>query len=422
MLTAAADAGSHATKGTDMQIDWCTARTPVMVTAAAVAALLFVVLLRSNRRHFVGLYARRWGVDHVTAQRIYAPARFRLSRILMWLATLPILLALLSLVSLLAGLTPLFNGCPTLPYNRILPAIVVGVICLMPAFPGLIALITLLTPRALAYSREIMKLRREDFPDTPTEADFDAIVASRPTLHGHRRLFAAAVAVAGTAGLAWLWVSHIPQDILAGTAMTPDHLHGFGEDLVNLIYVITALTVPLLAWKIWQVFNGQTRARKIIAAKWSLTNREAAALLAPASGIVYRTLTIVIALALTASMAAVLWMLILPLHSAPSPTAVNGLIEMVTAVMAPVGVRMIFYARTSLYLRTLGYELSQQSPDTGTTAAQIAAGIDRRTAAKGAWQLRLMGMVFCLMVAATALQLSGIVPPHHPERSQHARP
>ena len=112
--------------GTNMQIEWCTVRTPVMIAATGLAALLFSLQMRSTQRGIVERYAGRWGVDRALAGRIYAPARFTLSRALLMFWALPVLLLLFSLIGLLAGLTPVFNACPALPFSRFMPVVMTG--------------------------------------------------------------------------------------------------------------------------------------------------------------------------------------------------------------------------------------------------------------------------------------------------------
>ena len=393
--------------GTNMQIEWCTVRTPVMIAATGLAALLFSLQMRSAQRGIVERYASRWGVDRALAGRIYAPARFTLSRALLMFWALPVLLLLFSLIGLLAGLTPVFNACPALPFSRFMPVVMTGLVCLLPFSFGLMGLAAALTPRALAYSRHVVQIRRQDLPDVPTEADFGILLAHPPALPWHKRILAAIFAACGAAALAWLWMAHIPQDILADRPLPP-FPPGLGEIATDAFRVFAIVMALAAAWSIWRIFTGTVSARRKIAVKWSVTYTQAAALLAPASSGVYRLLTIVCGGALTGGLATVPWMVV---TQSESREIVLGQGAAFLLAMTALGLRMMFCPRTTLYLRTLSEELSQQSPDTGATAAEVAASIDRRAIAQGAWTLRLFGVV--LIVMSPMLLLIALAPHRH---------
>ncbi len=181
-----------------------------------------------------------------------------------------------------------------------------------------------------------------------------------------------------------------------------DHLILSARDIAaDPAAVLPILTGLLVALGLWTTFGTGSKADKTLCAKWSITPSQLAALQGPASNVFYRLLNLACGIG---PLSGLLWFLCLFLvpGTHESPLLEPWPIGCVAVTMVSLGASMAFFARSTFYATALSRALSQHGPAEGVTAAGIAAGIDRHTIARSAWQIRLMGVNFMLLPAFLA--------------------
>ncbi len=197
----------------------CTARIWIMVAIATVVIGVLIWTTLYGYRRTIDRYAKLWKLDRGSAIALYAPARFRLGRWLIWLAAAPVLV-----MGVAAAAFSLGNGGPAamactepVPFGVSMAVFLTATIYCGPLSIALTALGVCLTPRAFIYRQRLAGLRPEAMPAQPTQMDFDEALLARAEVLVRTRLIAFIFFGVAMAALISMTAAHLPAFIFTHT-------------------------------------------------------------------------------------------------------------------------------------------------------------------------------------------------------------
>ena len=401
-------------------MDACSIRPWVIGGVALAIVLLLLWVMRSSHRDVIGKYAKQWGVDAATAAAVRARRESRLNGLLIWLAFSPAFVMIIGVLAFSVGdMVPAFRACTTpFPFFPTSAAILTGFVYCLPLTIAAVALVIFLTPpRLIAYRRALMRLSREDLPEHPTLADFEAALPPLAPESPWTRLVSLAVCAAGIAVVVWLTVNHTPGvifDFITGHDRASPRMVSFNHGLTTTFrwfpYIVLPIALAQMLFVGWTLMFGNSRALRKLAAKWSLSSAEMRRLFKPMEGGVYRSLSLASWAAVPVGIVGTLVFWLAPPAMRMLDIPMFGAL-LVSSVVA-LGLRLVFCARSSLYIRSLSHELQTLSPTAGASAATIVAGLDPKAMDRAVWQIRLLGVFMVAMILFSAwrvFQLPGFI-------------
>ena len=395
-------------------MDACSIR-PWVIGGGALAIVLFLLWgVRSSHRDVIGKYAKQWGVDAATAAAVRARRESRLSGLLIWLAFSPVFVMGIGVLAYAIGeMVPAFRTCTT-PFSFLSTsaAILTGLVYCLPLTIAAVALVIFLTPpRLIAYRRALFRLRREDLPELPTLADFEAALPPLAPESPRTRLVSLAVCAAGIAVMVWLTVNHAPEvisDFITGHDRASPRMVSFNHGLTTTFrwfpYIVLPIALAQMLVVGWTILFGNSRALRKLAAKWSLSSAEMRQLFKPRYRILYQAVSGLAPLGLLVMMVSAVIMLMGPpaWRMSICPWLPIG----VLAALAGLIIQMVCFAHGLSHSRAVANALQERNPAEGVSAADVAAGIDMKSVAKSARSLRLMGLLLVVVLGLLAVDLA----------------